>query len=349
MYSANLYIHIAFGVGLTILAYFITLGMKNVVQIMDRTTERSSHHIASPRAGGVSIVIAWAIGMAALQLTGAYQGIDTTYLLGFVVSTLIISAISLLDDVLEQSVRVKFLTHTIAVFIVLYFGVYVDRLALPGLGLVSLGWVGYLFSFCWIVGLTNAYNFIDGLDGLAGGIAVIASLFFMVITFSQGSSFVYITSYTILAGTLGFMFLNFPPAKIILGDVGAAFLGFVFATLAIIAARYDDSHTSFLVMPLLLFNVIYDTGFTFMRRLINGERVTQAHRTHLYQLLNRSGYSHLEVVLIQYCMVFLQGLGALIMVQIPGEERILVFVPFLVLQMVYSYLVIQRFRRNSAG
>ena len=186
----------------------------------------------------------------------------------------------------------------------------------------------------------------DGLDGLAGGVAVIASLFFMIITFHEGSSFVYIISYSLLAGALGFMFLNYPPAKIILGDVGAAFLGFAFAVLAIIAARYDESKTSFLVMPLLMFNFIYDTSFTFIRRLLKGEKVTEAHRTHLYQLLNRSGYSHLEVVLTQYCMVFLQGLGAIWLINIPGSERMLVFVPFLVFQVAYTYAVFQRVRKS---
>ena len=92
-------------------------------------------------------------------------------------------------------------------------------------------------------------------------------------------------------------------------------------------------------MPLLLFNFIDDTSFTFVRRLINGEKVFEAHRSHLYQLLNRSGYSHLEVVLIQYCMVFLQGLGAIILVTIPGDERMLIFAPFILMQIVYTVIV----------
>jgi UDP-GlcNAc:undecaprenyl-phosphate GlcNAc-1-phosphate transferase len=187
----------------------------------------------------------------------------------------------------------------------------------------------------------------DGVDGLAGGVAVIASLFFMVITYYQGSSFAYITCYTILAGALGFLFLNFPPAQVILGDVGSVFLGFVFATLGIIAARYDESHTSFLVMPLLLFNIIFDTSFTFIRRLLIGANVAEAHRTHLYQLLHRTGFSHLEVTLMQYSMVFLQGLGALWFVEIPGNERLFVFIPFFLFQVWYSVIVLRRAKRSG--
>jgi UDP-GlcNAc:undecaprenyl-phosphate GlcNAc-1-phosphate transferase len=185
----------------------------------------------------------------------------------------------------------------------------------------------------------------DGLDGLAAGVALIASLFFMGITYYQGSSFAYITCYTILAGAFGFLWLNWPPARIFLGDVGAVFLGFVFATLAIIAARYDASHTSFLVMPLLMFSFIFDTSFTFIRRLLSGENVSRAHRTHLYQLLHRTGFTHLEVTLMQYCMVFLQGLGALWLVRIPGNARLLVFIPYFLLQATYAVIVVRRARR----
>ena len=127
-----------------------------------------------------------------------------------------------------------------------------------------------------------------------------------------------------------------------MGDVGSAFLGFVLAVLAIIAARYDSSHTSFLVMPLLLFNFIYDTFFTFLRRLLRGDRVVDAHRTHLYQLCSRLGYSHRTVSLFQYSMCVVQGLGAVWMVNIPGAERMFMFVPFLLFQVMYSYIVIRR-------
>ncbi len=345
MYNPELYLHILFGTVMTIVAFGITWSMRRFVQIMDEPNHRSSHTKAIPRAGGVSIVITFFIGMIATWLTGELDSIDQPLLLGFVFSTLLMSVISLVDDISEQTALVKAFTHMIAVLVVLYFGIVLDELSMPIFGDVSLGWLGYLISFFWILGLTNSYNFMDGLDGLAGGVAVIASLFFMVITFHQGSSFVYIISYSLLAGALGFLFLNYPPAKIILGDVGAAFLGFVFAVLAIIAARYDESRTSFLVMPLLMFNFIYDTSFTFFRRLVNGDKVTEAHRTHLYQLLNRSGYSHLEVVLTQYCMVFLQGLGAIWLINIPGNERMLVFVPFLLFQVAYTYAVFKRAKK----
>jgi UDP-GlcNAc:undecaprenyl-phosphate GlcNAc-1-phosphate transferase len=347
LFNPNLYLHLAFGVALTIIAYGVTWVMARFVRIMDEPNHRSSHVKAVPRAGGVSVVITFYIGICITWLLGEFEGVQARLLIGFLLSTFLIAAISLIDDITDQSALVKLVTQMIAVAIVLSLGITLDEIAIPVVGYVDLGVVGYVISFFWILGLTNSYNFMDGLDGLAGGVAVIAGLFFMIITFYEGSSFVYIISYSLLAGALGFLFLNFPPAKIILGDVGAAFLGFVFAVLAIIATRYDESRTSFLVIPMLMFNFIYDTSYTFLRRLSQGKNVLEAHREHLYQLMNRSGFSHMEVVLTQYCMVFMQGLGALWIVNIPGDERMFVFVPFLVFQLAYTWQVRKKAQKSG--
>ena len=344
MFNVALYYHLAFGVVLTVIAYGVTWLMSRYVRVMDEPNHRSSHVSAIPRAGGVAIVLTFYIGVGATWLLGAFDESATPALIAFIAGTFLIAVISLLDDISEQRASTRLLTQIIAVAIVLYMGIVLDVIAVPFLGSVDLGIFGYVISFFWILGLTNAYNFMDGLDGLAGGVAAIAGLFFMIITFYQGSAFVYVISYSLVAGAVGFLLHNYPPARIILGDVGAAFLGFVFAVLAIIGARYDASHTSFLVIPMLLLNMIYDPALTTLRRLIRGKSIFEPHREFLFQLLNRSGYSHLEVVLTQYCMVFLQGLGALWLVNIPGPERMLVFIPFLLLQVAYTLVVLKRAR-----
>lgn len=314
---------------------------------MDQPNSRSSHSVTTPRSGGVSIVLTCFLGLLAIYFFGDSSHIKQTYMISFAISSLSISIISFLDDIKRRRALLKLAVMCLATLGVMAGGVVLDQIALPFVGLINLGWLGYPLTFLWIVGLTNAVNFMDGLDGLIGGVAVIVSLFFMIITYSQGSHFVYITSYTILAGSLGFLFLNMPPAKIFMGDVGSTFLGFVFATLAIIASLYDNSHTSFLVMPLLLFNVIFDTLLTFIRRLLKGENVLTPHRTHLYQLTQRLGCSHLQVSLMQYCFCIPQGLGALWLVNIPGENRFFVFVPFLILQSIYAVIVLKKARTNK--
>ena len=109
------------------------------------------------------------------------------------------------------------------------------------------------------------------------------------------------------ASAAGFLLFNFPKARLFMGDVGSQFIGFAFAALAVIAAEIDASRTSFLVVPLLFFNFIFDTIFTLLRRALRGEDITQAHRTHLYQLLNRIGWSHVQVSLLHFLMTALQG------------------------------------------
>ncbi|NKB77156.1 MAG: undecaprenyl/decaprenyl-phosphate alpha-N-acetylglucosaminyl 1-phosphate transferase [Gammaproteobacteria bacterium] len=319
--------------------------MLKFVRILDHPNHRSSHQNAIPKSGGISIVATFLIGMAAIAVFSESGSTQQKYMIGFVSSSILIAIISFIDDISEKTAAFKLITHVIAVFVVLYCGIVIDTLSMPWAEQLPLGWAGYVISFFWILGLTNAYNFMDGIDGLVASTALITSLFFMIISYYAGSTFVYISCYTIIAGSVGFLIYNAPPAKIFMGDVGSAFLGFVFATLAIIAARYDASHTSFLVMPMLLFHFIFDTLFTFFRRLSNGEKALQAHRSHLYQLLVRSGYTHLEVTLLLSCMGFLQGLGALWLVNIPGNERLFVFIPFLIIQLIYAKLTLKRARK----
>ena len=328
MAITDFYLHIAFGLILTVIATLITWAMRKHGGILDHPNSRSSHSHAVPKSGGISIVVTFMIGMLFILLVEDPGLIGKDYIVGFVIAAILIAMISLVDDIWEKSARFKLATHLVAVGVVLYCNVEIDTLTLPWVGRVDFKSLGYLMTAIWILGLTNACNFMDGIDGLVGSTALIAAMFFMAISYYQGSEFVYITGYTIVAGCAGFLIYNAPPAKIFMGDVGSAFLGFVFASLAVIAARYDESRTSFLVMPMLLFHFIFDTLFTFCRRLLRGENTMQAHRTHLYQLLVRSGYTHLEVTLLLSCMAFLQGLGAIWMVNIPGNERLYVFIRF---------------------
>ena len=347
MAGSELYLHIFFGISLAVVATLITWAMLKFVRILDHPNQRSSHSNAVPKSGGISIVITFLIGMAFIVVFSEEELIQQKYISGFVFSAILIAVISFIDDVREKSALFKLATHVFAVIVVLSTGIVIDTLSLPWEDEASLGVFGYVVSFFWILGLTNAYNFMDGIDGLVASTALIAGLFFMVISYYEGSSFVYITGYTIIAGSVGFLVYNSPPAKIFMGDVGSAFLGFVFATLAIIAARYDESHTSFLVMPMLLFHFIFDTLFTFVRRISLGMNPLKAHRAHLYQIRVRSGNTHLEVTLMLSCMAFLQGLGALWMVNIPGNERLFVFIPFLVLQIFYARLTLKKARKKG--
>ena len=336
---------VLFAMALFCLAIVTTWVMLTRVRIMDIPNERSAHTQPVPKSGGIAVVFTFLVGLVTLTAVNGPPRIGQRHVLGLAVSTLAIAVVSFYDDVKNKPFMVKLLTQLVAVLIVLGSGIVIDEISLPVLGPVTLGPVGYVVSFLWIMGLTNTFNFMDGTDALAAGVAAIASLFFLVITYGLGSSFVYINSYSVLAGALGFLLFNFPPARIFLGDVGSASLGFILATLAIIGARYDESHTSFMVMPLLLFTFIYDTVFTFLRRWLARERVTQAHRSHLYQLCHRLGWSQWRVALFHYATAAILGLLAFWMVGIPGSNRALVFVPVLAFHVAYSVVVVRAAQR----
>ena len=170
---------------------------------------------------------------------------------------------------------------------------------------------------------------------------------FTLITFDQGAGFVYILSYILFAASFGFFVFNFPVAKIFMGDVGSQFLGFVFATIAVLATEFEGARLSFLIMPLLFFHFIFDTVFTFFRRLLAGENVTQAHRSHLYQLMNRLGYSHAQVSIFNFGVSLAQCVGAVVLTRSALAEPGLVLVPFLVFEIINAVFVVRAARRKA--
>ncbi|MDQ6955153.1 MAG: glycosyltransferase family 4 protein [Mariprofundaceae bacterium] len=336
--------HLIFALLLASMSGFITWWMLKRVKIMDVPNERSSHERPTPSGGGMAIVITFMVGVIAIFVF-ADAHIDRRFFWGFLVSTLAIATISYYDDIKNYSAKIKLVTHFFAVLLVLAAGNVLDELALPVFDSVELGWAGYLLTFFWLLGLSNAYNFMDGIDGMAASMAVITCAFFGWITFHQGSHVIYIVCYSILAGAAGFLFWNRPPARIFMGDIGSAFLGFTLACMAIIADRYDMSHTSFLVVPLLLFHFIFDTSFTMCRRALHGENITQAHRTHLYQLLVRMGMSHASVT-GSYCLLgIIQGFAAISMMELADEQKLWMFLPFLLLYSLLAREIISRAKR----
>lgn len=265
--------HVVFGFLIFSISAVVTYSLIRNIRAFDISNERSSHTKVTPRGGGVAIVVGFLIGILMIHVVGDKTPIYTEYFLGFLLSALMLAVIAFYDDFHYVSFKFKLAGQLIAIVVCLWAGLVVDELRLPVLGRVDVGLLAYPLTLFWILGLTNAYNFIDGLDGLAVGTSVIAALFLAYVTYIQGSHFIYLASLALAAASLGFLVFNWSPAKIFMGDVGSTFLGFCFAVMAVIAARYDHAHTSFFVVPLLLFHILFDTIFTFLRRLLAGEHV----------------------------------------------------------------------------
>ena len=202
---------------------------------------------------------------------------------------LFIALVSCVDDYRGLPVAVRLICHLTAA-IGFLAGCDVEfSTSLSSGGWMGQGWLGVVAASLWVVGLTNAYNFMDGIDGIAGVQAVVAGLGWVALAGNTGRIEAWL-GLLLAASSLGFLFHNWPPAKIFMGDVGSAFLGFSFATLAIMGALHDPRLG--LAGVLVVWPFVFDTSFTFVRRLAKGENVFKAHRSHLYQRLVLAGYSH---------------------------------------------------------
>lgn len=336
--------HLGFGAALCALSAFLTWVLMKRVRIIDTPNERSSHTNPTPRSGGIAIVLTFFVGLGGLWMFSGNPVLQQGYFWAFCLSAFLIAVVSIVDDLSGMGFRAKLILQIACAAAVMSMGVMIDVISLPVVGAWSLGWLAYPVTLVWIVGLTNAFNFMDGIDGIAGGTSVIAAGAFALITFLEGSTFIYLISIIIVWASLGFLLWNWQPAKIFMGDSGSQFLGFVLAVMAVMAGRFDDSHVSFYVMPLLFFHFIWDTAFTMIRRRRAGENITQAHRGHLYQLMNRLGMSHARVTTTYLVIGLLQGVGALVMVNVDGNLRALIFVPFIVLQFILTISVLRRAR-----
>lgn len=260
-------------------------------QILDHPSERSSHALPTPRGGGVAIV---------LLVTGAglwsMSEADWKRSLVYLLCGLVIAFLGWRDDLHSLSPRVRFAVQGLVAAASIWGLGYFDSVTIPLFGKLQLGIVGIVITFLWIVGLTNAYNFMDGIDGMAGGVAFAAGLGWALLTANiayLANSFVFWIALAIAASSLGFLVHNWQPAKIFMGDVASTFLGYSFAVMPMLAS--DREGDALMLGTLLLWTFIMDAGVTFIRRAVRRENVFAAHRTHLYQRLVIGGYSHAQV------------------------------------------------------
>ena len=267
-------------------------------QILDLPNERSSHTLPTPRGGGLVIVaVTLLLGAVCAGIEGGEGG--RTFLI-YGIGGLLIASVSWLDDLHRVPRWVRFAVHATASAAAIAGITYWSTITLPFFGAVRIGAWGAIITAIWIVGLTNAYNFMDGIDGIAGGQALVAGLAWWFTC--RGSCFPLDCLSLLLAATsLGFLLHNWPPASIFMGDVGSAFLGYTLAVLPLIyESRASDvvEGGAPVVGFLFVWPFVFDTAFTFVRRLFRRENVFEAHRSHLYQRLVISGWSHQRVTIL---------------------------------------------------
>jgi UDP-GlcNAc:undecaprenyl-phosphate/decaprenyl-phosphate GlcNAc-1-phosphate transferase len=257
--------------------------------------------------------------------------------------------VALLDDLWDWPFAVKLGAQVLAALVAVGTGLYLHDYRLPYVGGLYVGWLGIPLTLAWILFATNAMNFIDGLNGLAAGVSFVACAFLAVIAATHDGWFAYFAALMLAAGLAGFLPFNFPRARIFMGDVGSQFCGFILAMLAVVASRFEGADLSFLIVPMLLAGVLYDVAFTLVRRALVGERLTQAHRGHLYQVAARSGVPAPAVTLIHVGFVLFGGGVALLFLALSGTPKVLAPLLTLAPQLVWTGFVMARSRQVGLG
>jgi UDP-N-acetylmuramyl pentapeptide phosphotransferase/UDP-N-acetylglucosamine-1-phosphate transferase len=278
------------------------------IGLLDRPNERSLHKKITPRGGGLGFVLVVAAvfgGMLAVGRVFMSAPLVPELRMALEVylgTALFIAGISLWDDFRSLSSGLRLLCQLgAAALSVVAIGGF-ERIGLPGGEVFELGWMGMALTIVWIVGLTNVYNFMDGIDGIAGVQGFVAALAWTLFGGWCDAPLITVAGAVLAGGSLGFLFFNWSPAKIFMGDVGSAFLGYTFAVLPLLALNEKSVGENPELAPLVpifallvVWPFVGDGFFTFVRRARQGETVWKPHRSHLYQRLAQSGWTHSQV------------------------------------------------------
>lgn len=261
------------------------------IDIQDIPNERSLHSTPVPRIGGIGLQIGLLSGWA--MLLPLLEWWLILPMVGLV-------AVSLLDDIRSLPVKTRFLAQLVAA-----------AMLVVGSGLLSQqGTVAAIAILLLTVWMTNLYNFMDGSDGLAGGMALFGFSVYGLAALLAHNETLAILNFTIAAATAGFLYFNFPPANVFMGDAGSIPLGYLVAAMGLWGWQQECWPMWF---PLLVFSpFIVDASVTLMKRGLRGAKVTEAHREHYYQRAIQMGWSHRKLALIEYALMVAAGASALL-------------------------------------
>lgn len=278
-------------------------------RLLDIPNDRSSHSIPKPRLGGAAITISFYVTCATLLVAGFRPLAGAWVLAGALGGGVVIALSGLLDDLRGIDARLKLVVQFCAAGVAVASGIVLREFSIPLIGSIKLGAAAVPATLIWIVAIINFYNFIDGIDGLAAGIGLIASAFLYAIAGMTAAAPLQ-SLYAALAGSsFGFLRFNFPPARIFMGDMGSTFIGYVFAVLSVVA---QGAGVPAFITLLLLAGAVGDVVLTLVRRALKRERLLSPHRTHYYQRLTSLGLSHKQVTLLEYLVAVLLGVSAIL-------------------------------------
>ncbi|WP_431080217.1 MraY family glycosyltransferase [Pseudomonas thivervalensis] len=315
-------------VSVTLASLLMTAGLRRYAlarSIIDIPNARSSHSIPTPRGGGVAIVVAF---LLTLPLLGQLGLVPLHYLVALGGAGALVAIVGFMDDQGHIAARWRLLGHFSAAVWALAWLEGLAPLNLFGVS-VDLSWIGHALAAFYLVWILNLYNFMDGIDGIASIEAVSACLGASALYVLSGFTDLIWPPLILAAAVLGFLFWNFPPAKIFMGDAGSGFLGIALGIMSLQAAWVSPA--LFWAWLILLGVFIVDATITLIRRFLRGDKVYEAHRSHAYQFASRRYGRHRPVTLavaainvlwlfpLAWCVVVLKldGLTGVVLAYVP--------------------------------
>ncbi|SFB27193.1 UDP-GlcNAc:undecaprenyl-phosphate GlcNAc-1-phosphate transferase [Lentibacillus halodurans] len=298
---------IAFLIAL-ISTFMLTYPVKQLaikLKTVDLPNYRKMHKKVTPRLGGLAIFMGVLLG-------GLFLQPRHEHLPEIVLGAIVILITGALDDRFSIRPVIKLTGQLIAASFLISSGLIIERITLPVIGMVDLGFTSVLITVLWIVGITNAINLIDGLDGLATGVTTIALASMFIMAIIDGQVLAAYLCIVLIGANLGFLYHNFYPAKIYMGDTGSNFLGYMIAVVSIVGLFKNIALFSFIIPVIVLAVPIFDTVFAIVRRAYNKEPIMMPDNKHIHYQLVTAGFSHRKTVLIIYAFSALFGIMAIL-------------------------------------
>ncbi len=285
-------------------------------EIIDVPNIRSSHSQPTPRGGGIAIFFSFYLTLFFTLILFPMEPFGSRWVWGLILGGVVVSLGGFLDDLRGFSPAFRLLAQVIAGFILILLGLSLKTIEIPFWKEIELGFWGIPLTLLWVVWIINLYNFMDGIDGLAAGVGMMAALFFSLAAREAGNDLISFSGMILAGCSGGFLIHNFPPAKIFLGDIGSSLIGFLFAAFALIGNHNLKGPFPIWIPVLLLGAFVFDTSVTLLRRILKGEKWFSAHRSHFYQRLTDLRLTHSQVSFIEYGLAVLLGFSSLIYLKV---------------------------------
>jgi UDP-GlcNAc:undecaprenyl-phosphate GlcNAc-1-phosphate transferase len=322
--------------------------------LMDIPNARSVHKQPIARLGGIAIFLSFLFAVVCTFLVkySAFESFNQEWLLtcALLLCSTIMFLVGLWDDLKTLSVCPKICAQLVGALIIALAGARVTHITVQDLFSINLGWMSYPITFFWVLGITNSINLIDGVDGLAGGISMIACGAVALLSVIQGNCVLAILMFGLLGSLTGFLFYNFHPARIFMGDCGSLFLGFIIAGATLITASQTKSLIG-IGLPILALSIpILDTLFCMLRRFLERRGLMSPDNRHFHHWLLERGFKQHEVALTAYAVtVTISGLGMFMLIT-RGVDSLLLFGICLILAIfVFRAAGAVRFRDTLQG